>query len=93
MFTNENNIEERIQELPNDLKKEVLDYIDFLLNKYKSKDIKKADSFKFNWEGGLSDANIKISSVDFKIFAIRRDLLSRLLTHSPNKNHQTVITG
>ena len=41
MFTNENNIEERIQELPNDLKKEVLDYVEFLLNKYKSKDIKK----------------------------------------------------
>jgi hypothetical protein len=66
MFTNENNIEERIQELPNDLKKEVLDYVEFLLNKYKSKDIKKADSFKFDWEGGLSDANIKISSVDLQ---------------------------
>ncbi|WP_318533900.1 MULTISPECIES: DUF2281 domain-containing protein [Acetomicrobium] len=41
MFTNENDIEERIRELPNDLKKEVLDYVEFLLNKYKSKDIKK----------------------------------------------------
>ena len=66
MFTNENNIEERIQELPNDLKKEVLDYVEFLLNKYKSKDIKKANSFKVDWEGGLSDPNIKISSVDLQ---------------------------
>ncbi|MDR9769406.1 MULTISPECIES: hypothetical protein [Acetomicrobium] len=24
------------------------------------------DSFKFDWEGGLSDANIKISSVDLQ---------------------------
>jgi len=66
MFMNENNIEERIRELPNDLKKEVLDYVEFLLNKYKSKDIKKTDSFKFDWEGGLSDANIKVSSVDLQ---------------------------
>ena len=66
MFTNENNIEERIKEITNNLKKEVLDYVEFLLNQYKSKDIKKANSFKVDCEGGLSDPNIKISSVDLQ---------------------------
>ncbi len=49
----EKEIKLKIRELPEDLKKEVLDYIEFLLSKYRSKEIK-AKNFKFDWEGGLS---------------------------------------
>lgn len=43
----------KIRELPEDLKKDVLDYIEFLLKKYKSEETK-MKKFKFDWEGGLS---------------------------------------
>lgn len=46
-------IKSKLEELPEDLEKEVLDYIEFLLQKYGSK--KKKKGFKFDWEGGLSD--------------------------------------
>ena len=46
-------IEEKLEVLPVDLKKEVLDFIDFLLIKYKKKNKKR--KFKFDWEGGLAE--------------------------------------
>lgn len=48
----EKEIEEKMQKLPEDLRKEVLDYVDFLLSKYQERAGKK---FKFDWEGGLSE--------------------------------------
>ena len=55
-------IEEKILELPEDLKKEVLDYVEFLLKKHKIKK-SKPKKFKFDWEGGLSGINKKYTSV------------------------------
>jgi len=44
----------KIRELPDDLRREVLDYMEFLLKKYRGKEIK-AKRFRFDWEGGLSE--------------------------------------
>ncbi|NOR46563.1 MAG: DUF2281 domain-containing protein [Methanosarcinaceae archaeon] len=41
-----------MQELPEYLRREVLDYIDFLSIKYKSK-LRKENKFEFDWEGGF----------------------------------------
>ena len=54
----------KIEELPIDLKKEVLDYIEFLLQKY-SKKVKK-EKFRFDWEGGLSELKGKFTSVELQ---------------------------
>lgn len=54
----------KIEELPIDLKKEVLDYIEFLLQKY-SKKVKK-EKFRFDWEGGLSELKDKFTSVELQ---------------------------
>ena len=57
-------IEEKINDLPDDLKQEVLDFIDFLLIK-KSR---KSDSapFDFNWEGAISEYKKAYSSVSLQ---------------------------
>jgi hypothetical protein len=60
-----NEIEERIQELPEELKREVLDYAEFLLSKYKGKKAT-AKKFKFDWEGGLSGTDESLTSVDLQ---------------------------
>ncbi|MGR3309513.1 MAG: DUF2281 domain-containing protein [Candidatus Brocadiales bacterium] len=57
-------IKEKLEELPEDLKKEVLDYIDFLLQKYKKKTKKR--KFKFDWEWGLSELKEKYTSVELQ---------------------------
>ncbi len=56
-------IELKIRELPEPLKREVMDYIDFLLKKYGKKCAKK---FKFDWEGGLSELREKYTSVELQ---------------------------
>lgn len=53
-----------LAELPSDLKKEVLDYIEFLLQKYK-RDMKH-EQFQFDWEGGLAELKAQYSSVDLQ---------------------------
>ena len=61
----ENKIELELRKLPKDLRREVLDYLEFLINKYQSKKpIKK--KFKFDWEGGLSDIKEKYNSVELQ---------------------------
>lgn len=55
----------KIRELPEDLKREVLDYIEFLLKKYKSEETK-MKKFKFDWEGGLSELREKFTSVELQ---------------------------
>ena len=62
---NEKEIEIKIQKLPGNLKKKVLEYIDFLLSKYQNRQ-SKVKKFKFDWEGGLSDLKDKFSSVDLQ---------------------------
>lgn len=59
-----NEIEEGIQELPEELKREVLDYVEFLLSKYESKNHGK--KFKSDWEGGLSGTGENLTSVDLQ---------------------------
>jgi len=50
----EKEIEQKIRELPDFLMREVLDYIEFLLTKYRESE-PKPKKFKFDWEGGLAD--------------------------------------
>jgi len=57
-------IKTRLEELPKELRREVLDYIDFLLHKYGGK--AKKGRFRFDWEGGLSDLKEKYTAVELQ---------------------------
>jgi len=57
-------IKDKIELLPENLKKEVLDYIEFLLKKYKIGTKKK--KFALDWAGGLSSLKKKYSSVELQ---------------------------
>jgi hypothetical protein len=56
-------IRKKLDELPADLEKEVLDFIDFLLQKHNKKTDK---SFQFDWQGGLSEFKDKYTSVELQ---------------------------
>ncbi len=55
---------EKLAGLSDDLKQEVLDYIDFLSQKYSKK--KNVKRFRFDWEGGLSELKGKYTSVELQ---------------------------
>ncbi len=57
-------IKARLEELPDYLKKEALDYIEFLLQKYGRQE--KQGKFRFDWEGGLSELKDKYSSAELQ---------------------------
>jgi len=62
-------LREKIDNLPDDLIPDVLDYIDFLLRKYGSKEKKQNNRrkhFHFDWEGGLSKFKKQYSSVELQ---------------------------
>jgi len=61
----ENEIDLKIRKLPEDLKREVLDYMEFLLKKHQ---VKKsvAKKFNFDWEGGLSGIREEFTSVELQ---------------------------
>ncbi len=61
----EKEIEVKIQKLPEDLRKEVLDYVDFLLSKYQDRKTA-GKKFKFDWEGGLSEIRGEFTSVELQ---------------------------
>jgi len=61
----DNQIEVKIKELPDDVKREILDYIEFLQKKYKKAGNGKR-KFKFNWEGGLEKLRDKFTSVELQ---------------------------
>lgn len=66
---NVNEIGIKIRKLPDHLIPEVLDYIEFLLNKYGSKETVKSENknkFKFDWEGGLSKLRDQYTSVELQ---------------------------
>ena len=64
---NVNEISSKISRLPNHLIPEVLDYIEFLLNKYGNKEIEPIENkFKFDWEGGLSKLRDQYTSVELQ---------------------------
>jgi hypothetical protein len=57
----------KIKKLPDHLIPEVLDYIEFLLNKYANKEtVESKNKFKFNWEGGLSKLKDQYTSVELQ---------------------------
>ncbi len=55
-------LEKKIKQVPPHLMPEVLDYIDFLINKYR-KSTKKKKAFRFSWQGGLSEISGEYTSV------------------------------
>ncbi len=61
----EKEVEVKIQGLPEDLRREVLDYAEFLLRKYRG-EAAKARRFRFDWEGGLSEIGEKFTSVELQ---------------------------
>jgi len=61
----EKEIEIKMQKLPEDLRREVLDYVDFLLSKYQGREAARK-KFKFDWEGGLSEIREKFTSVELQ---------------------------
>jgi hypothetical protein len=58
-------IKSKLDELPEDLRKEVYDFMEFLLQKHGSSKAKKG-KFKFDWEGGLSELKDKYTSVELQ---------------------------
>ncbi len=64
-----NEIGIKLKKLPEHLLPEVVDYIEFLLNKYGSKETgrnKRKIQFKFDWEGGLSRLKDQYTSVELQ---------------------------
>jgi len=55
----------KLKKLPDHVKPEVNDYIDFLLSKY-GQEKNKSSNFKFNWEGKLSKLKNKYTSVELQ---------------------------
>ena len=58
-------VELKIKELPENLRKKVLDYIELLLEKHEKKEKRQA-KFRFDWEGELSELREKFSSVELQ---------------------------
>lgn len=66
---NVNEIGIKLKKLPDHLIPEVLDFIEFLLSKYGSKETVKSEDenkFKFDWEGGLSKLKDQYTSVELQ---------------------------
>ena len=61
----EREIDVMVQRLPLYLKKEILDYVEFLSTKYQRKPESKK-KFKFDWEGGLADVKDKMTSIELQ---------------------------
>ena len=54
----------KLNKLPEEAKRELMAYIDFLLERYSNKKTKSQKTLNFNWEGGLKEE--KFSSVDLQ---------------------------
>ncbi len=57
-------ISKKLDTLPDELKKEVYDFIEFLAKREKRK--KKTKPFNFTWEGGLRELKKEYGSVDLQ---------------------------
>jgi len=57
-------IEVKFNKLPEHLKKEVVDFIDFLTKKHQEP--KALGNFNFSWEGGLSELKDEYSAVELQ---------------------------
>ncbi len=63
----EKQVLDTILKLPSHLIPGVLDYIEFLLSKYGTKEASQSGrGFKFDWEGGLSKLKNKYTSVELQ---------------------------
>jgi len=62
-------IEEKIRQLPQDLQKEVIDFIEFLLNKKVARSNRKP---KLDWIGGLRDYRDQYTALDLQRKASER---------------------
>lgn len=64
----EQKIDVMVHNLPLHLKREVLDYVEFLLNKYPEhpKAVAAEKKFRFNWEGGLAEIKDKMTAVELQ---------------------------
>ncbi len=58
-------IDVNLKKLPEYLRREVLDYTEFLINKYKSRE-NKSKKFRFKWAGGLSEIKEKFTSLELQ---------------------------
>ncbi|MBU1627217.1 DUF2281 domain-containing protein [bacterium] len=58
-------IETKLQELPDELKEEVFNYIEVLIKSYKLKKSKQG-KLKFDWEGGLSELKGEYTSIELQ---------------------------
>ena len=61
---NTHEINEKIKLLPDYLKREIADYIDFLIKRYAAEGEKKIFSFK--WEGGLKELKGQYNAVNLQ---------------------------
>ncbi len=57
-------IHAKVDELPFALQQEVLDYIEYLLQKYPYS--REQHQFRFDWEGGLSELRERFTSVELQ---------------------------
>jgi len=60
------NIEAKIEKLPDHIKLELNDFVEFLLSKYGEKESQSHSDFTFDWEGKLSNLKPKYSSVELQ---------------------------
>ena len=58
-------MEDRLREMPEDLRRQVIDYMEFLLSKYRRRN-PKARNFKFDWEGGLAEFSDRYTAVELQ---------------------------
>ena len=63
---NPTEIESMLQQLPEHLRVEVMDYIQFLLSQSRSKGGQGSKKFDFKWEGGLQKLKDKYTSVELQ---------------------------
>jgi len=68
-MNNFNTIITEIESLPVPIQKQILDYTEFLLNKYKPKKKPEKTKFKFDWAGGLKQDYPNTSSVELQHLA------------------------
>lgn len=61
----EQKIENMVQKLPLYLKREVLNYIEYISSKHHVNRMAKK-KFRFDWEGGLADVKEKMTSVQLQ---------------------------
>ena len=62
---NAQSIQTKAGQLPQELQREVLDYIEFLLSEYQPP-VSVQKQFRFDWEGGLSALKTQFTSVELQ---------------------------